>query len=182
MNGPNSKTIQASPEAPGEGLGLLANGSSGSWEVSIDETVVGKERWFAQVEGPSLWLYFEIPSPEIIPRAIQFLLPRGTKKEVMPGCFSRSSDRLDIGVAGETLVCLVKDDEYQDRYYFALGPGDSPIVRYSVAGEDRDNLVEALRQVEEDIEPSAPSGQEADDIVEHESSDRTIWMPRGAAD
>jgi hypothetical protein len=59
-----SKPIQASSETAGENLGLLANGSSGSWEVSIDESVSGTERWFAQIEGPSLWLYFEIPSPE----------------------------------------------------------------------------------------------------------------------
>src|SRR5438067_10170353 len=75
-----SHTVQASSDIPDENLGLLANGSSGRWEVSIDETVSGTERWFAQVEGQSLWLSFEIPSPEIISKVIQFLAPSQTQR------------------------------------------------------------------------------------------------------
>ncbi len=178
-----SKPFQASSETPGENLGLLANGSSGSWEVSIDENVSGTERSFAQIEGPSLWLYFEIPSPDIIPKIILFLLPPGTKREEMPGCSSSSGSKLlDISEPEETPVSLVRDDEYKDRCFIVVGRSDSPIVRFSVAGEDLDNLVEALRQVEEDIHPSASSEEKTKGVVEHESSDRTIWMPSGSGD
>ena len=178
-----SKPIQASSEAPGENLGLLANGSSGSWEVSIDESVSGTERSFAQIEGPSLWLYFEIPSPDIIPKIIQFLLPPGTKREEMPSCSSRSGGRLlDISEPKETPVSLVRDDEYKDRCFIVVGRSDSPIVRFSVAGEDLNNLVEALRQVEEDIHPSASSEEKTNGVVEQGYSDRTIWMPSGSGD
>lgn len=178
-----SKPIQASSETPNENLGLLANGSSGSWEVSIDESVSGTERSFAQFEGPSLWLYFEIPSPDTIPKIIQFLLPPGTKREQMPGCSSRSGGRqLDISESEETPVSLVRDDEYKDRCFIVVGRSDSPIVRFSVAGEDLDNLIEALRQVEEDIHPSVPSEEKTNGVVEQESSDRTIWMPSGSGD
>ena len=178
-----SKPIQASSETPNENLGLLANGSSGSWEVSIDESVSGTERSFAQIEGPSLWLYFEIPSPDTIPKIIQFLLPPGTKREQMPGCSSRSGGRqLDISESEETPVSLVRDDEYKDRCFIVVGRSDSPIVRFSVAGEDLDNLIEAFRQVEEDIHPSVPSEEKTNGVVEQESSDRTIWMPSGSGD
>ena len=37
-----------------ETLGLLANGVSGSWEVAIDETSSGPDRWFAHIEGPTV--------------------------------------------------------------------------------------------------------------------------------
>ena len=92
-----SKTIQASSETPGENLGLLANGSSGSWEVSIDQSVSGTERSFAQIEGPSLWLYFEISSPDIIPKIIQFLLPPGTKSEEILKATDRCAKSLTFG-------------------------------------------------------------------------------------
>ena len=178
-----SKPIRASSETPGENLGLLANGSSGSWEVSIDESVSGAERSFAQIEGPSLWLYFEIPSPDIIPKIIQFLLPPGTKREEMPSCSSGSGGKLlDISEPEETPVSLVRDDEYKDRCFIVVGRSDSPIVRFSVAGEDLNNLVEALRQVEEDIHPSASLEEKTNGVVEQESSDRTIWMPSGSGD
>ena len=168
---------------PGENLGLLANGSSGSWEVSIDESVSGTERSFAQIEGPSLWLCFEIPSSDIIPKIIQFLLPPGTKREEIPSCSSRRGGKLlDISEPEETPVSPVRDDEYRDRCFTVVGRSDSPIVRFSVAGEDLDNLIEALRQVEEDIHPSVPSEEKTNGVVEQESSDRTIWMPSGSGD
>ncbi|MGZ3301143.1 MAG: hypothetical protein ACXWO3_09740, partial [Isosphaeraceae bacterium] len=69
-----------------------------------------------------------------------------------------------------------------DRCFIVVGRSDSPIVRFSVAGEDLDNLIEALRQVEEDIHPSVPSEEKTNGVVEQESSDRTIWMPSGSGD
>ena len=87
------ETTQTSPEAPDENIGLLANGSSGPWEVSVDETISGDERWFAQIEGPSVYVSFEIPSPNIIGEAVRFLAHLMTRsgnpsppREVMVGC------------------------------------------------------------------------------------------------
>lgn len=177
-----STTIQASSKAPPENLGLLANGSSGSWEVSIDESVSGAERWFAQVEGPSFWLYFEIPSPDIIPMIIQFLLPPGTERGEMPSRSSRRNGNLGISEAEETPVTLVRDDEYGDRCFIVIGRSESPIVRLSVAGEDLDNLVEALRQVEDDIHSSAASEEKTNGVFEKKASNRTALMPADSAD
>jgi len=156
-----SHTVQASSDIPDENLGLSANGSSGRWEVSIDETISGPERWFVQVEGPSLWLSFEIPSPEIISKVIQFLAPPQTQRAENPG-------QLDLGEAKGTPVALVRDDEYKDRYFLVIGPNDAPIVRFAVVGEDRHSLAQALRQVEQDLLPSpgssTPSGGSPEEI------------------
>jgi hypothetical protein len=57
-----------------EGIGLLALGSSGPWEVAIDETMSGPARYFAQIEGPALYLYFEIPTIELIEDVLDFLV------------------------------------------------------------------------------------------------------------
>src|SRR5215831_16414456 len=108
---------QASPAIPDENLGLLANGSSGRWEVSIDETISGTERWFAQIEGPSFWLYFEIPSPEIISRVNEFLARPVTKSE-------ETACKFDLGEAQRAPVALIRDDEYKDRCFLVVGPDD----------------------------------------------------------
>jgi hypothetical protein len=50
----NDNPFRTSSASPEENLGLLADGSSGALEVSIDETITGLEQWFAQIEGPSI--------------------------------------------------------------------------------------------------------------------------------
>jgi hypothetical protein len=57
--------------APGS-LGLLADGSSGKWAVDIDGTTSGADRWFAQIEGPSVSFYFEIPAVDVIGKDAPF--------------------------------------------------------------------------------------------------------------
>jgi len=79
-----SDTAQSSSALPDENLGLLAIGSSGRWEISIDEAISGTERWFAQIEGPLIWLYFEIPSPEVISKEIRFLASPHTLRRAFP--------------------------------------------------------------------------------------------------
>ena len=151
-----SHASQASPAIPDENLRLLANGSSGRWDVSIDETISGEERWFAQIEGPSLWLSFEIPSPAIIAKVNQFLARPQTKGE-------ETEDRVDLGEAKGTPVALVRDDEYLDRGFLIIGPSDSPIARFAVAGKDWHHLVQALRQVEHGLSQSPSPGTPDDD-------------------
>ncbi len=148
-----SKTIPMSSGAHDAELGLLANGSSGVWEFSVDETTSGTERWFAQIEGPSVYVSFEIPSPTIVRQAVEFLVPPRNQKPASNSS-PQNHDTLNLSKADGITVALVRDDEYEDRYFMVVGPGDSPIVRFTFAGEDLENLVKALRQVEQDIPPS----------------------------
>jgi hypothetical protein len=48
-------------------------------------------------------------------------------------------------------VTLVRDDEYADRYFLAIGP-DTALARLSLAGTDLKDFTEALRQAVHDIE------------------------------
>lgn len=54
-------------------VGLVANGSSGPWDFAVDETITQTARWFAHVEGPGVYLYFEIQSLKIVDRIIKFI-------------------------------------------------------------------------------------------------------------
>lgn len=127
-------------------VGLLANGSAGSWDVCIDETISGADRWFLEMDGPLACLRFEIPSPKIIGTTLLFLESRRT------GDWSESKDTLVLGSVPTTPVTLVRDDEYSDRFFFVMGGDPSPSVRLSIAGKDLAGIIEALRQIQGDLQ------------------------------
>jgi hypothetical protein len=132
-------------------IGLLANGSSGSWEIAIDETISGKDRWFAQLEGPAISFYFEIPSPRIIDDTIDYLGPGCSS----PQGNSQSANRnapLRIGGDKRMPVSLVRDDEFADRIFLVVGSDSAPVIRYTFSGPDISMMLEALRQVKEDLD------------------------------
>lgn len=130
-------------------IGLLANGSSGPWEIAIDETISGKDRWFAQLEGPSIYVYFEISSPRIIDDVIAYLRDGNGRAPSQP---TSRNGKLKVGGDKHVTVSLVRDDEFSDRVFLVIGSNSSPIVRYTIAGTDINKIVEALRQVKEDLE------------------------------
>lgn len=124
-------------------IGLLANGSAGSWEIAIDETTSGADRWWVQIEGPSAGFYFEIPGLEIVGELIQFLeRPPATPSE---------SRWLVVSKDDKNPITLGKDDEYEDRFFMAVGPLEKPLARFILAGTDRAQISAALRQVQDDL-------------------------------
>src|SRR5258708_33131511 len=66
-----------------ENLGLTAIGSDGGWEVAIDETTSGAQKWVAQIEGHSVYLSFSIGSPHIIDPMLEFLPLREAENNVV---------------------------------------------------------------------------------------------------
>jgi len=147
-----TKNTGASHQNNHGSYGLLANGSSGPWEIAIDETTSGPDRWFAQIEGSAVSFCFEIPSLEIVGKMLQFLESRSTtKKQPSNGSIGRNG-LLVIGKDKKIPVALVKDDEYEDRFFLVVGPMDSPLVRFVLAGKDVVNIADALRQVKEDLD------------------------------
>ena len=148
---PVQREPRGQPDNDDEGLGLAANGSSGRWEVAVDETTTGPDRWFVQIEGPSVYFSFEIPSPEMMSRALDFLggRPSPTGPHAGP---SAEDGSLVFGEHGQTPVILVRDDEYEDRCFLVVGQEAAPVVRFTLAGEDLKDVREALRQAAEDLE------------------------------
>ncbi|MDX1948095.1 MAG: hypothetical protein SFU86_22040, partial [Pirellulaceae bacterium] len=62
----------ATPDDQGDSIGLLGNGTSGEWEISIDESSSGDRRWM-HLEGRAASFYFEIKSLDVIEKWWQFL-------------------------------------------------------------------------------------------------------------
>lgn len=124
--------------------GLLASGSSGAWELAIDESVADKPEWYAQIEGPAIDVYFAIHSPEAMVDALRFLrrLPAGEDQKAAS---------LRIGTFGRAGVTLYRDDEFVDRCFLVIGADGKSCLRLTLAGEDLESFVEALRQVDADL-------------------------------
>jgi hypothetical protein len=131
-------------------FGLLANGASGPWEIAIDEALSGPARWRAQIEGPSLTFNFEIASLDMVGEIARFFEAR-LPESVSNGA-TQTTSILAIGKDTKPPITLVRDDEYEDRYFFVVGPRSSPIVRYVIFGTDAAKIVEALREVQNDLE------------------------------
>ena len=146
-----SKQGRPRPTIRKASVGLLAIGSSGPWEIAIDQTTSGPERWFAQIDGPSVYLNFEIPSLEIIDQVIEFLMCSSGDTEKNAAPVARAGT-LALGTGKSTRIKLVRDDEFRDRYFLVIEPKDGAVVRFTVADNDLAHVIDALRQVKQDIE------------------------------
>ena len=164
---PSRKVEETKPDARDGDLGLLANGSSGPWDVSIDETIAGEERWFAQIEGPSVSIYFDLSSPDIISQAIRFLATTTEQAGVRHGS-ARANGELRISKPTELPVLLVRDDEFEDRIFLVVGDVDRPVVRWTLTPSESRDILEALNQAQEDL----PKRAEKREKRGHSSSTR----------
>ena len=133
-------------------FGLLANGSSDPWEIAVDQTTSGPDRFYAQIEGPAIAFYFEIPSMDIVGKMARFLEPRAASAKASSVASLMGRDSLAIGTDKKTPITLVKDNEYEDRFFLVVGPMDSPTVRFVIAGMDVVKIADALRQIEQDLD------------------------------
>lgn len=148
---PVKRKQRGQPENDNEGFGLMANGASGGWEVAVDETTKGPDRWFVQIEGPSIYVSFEVSSPEMISKALDFL--GGCSSSTVPHArFSAEKGSLVLGQRRDTPVILVRDDEYKDRYFLVMGQEADAVVRFIISGKESKDIQEALRQAVEDLE------------------------------
>lgn len=134
-----------------EHLGLMANGSSGEWQIAVDETTKGPDRWFVQLEGPSVYFSFEIHSPGTISQALDFLEGRSSPKEPNAQS-SEENGTLVLSKQRQTSVILVRDDEYTDRYFLVIRQEVDTVMGFTIAGKDLKDIQETLRQAIEDIE------------------------------
>jgi len=133
-----------------ENLGLTAIGCDGGWEVAIDETTSGAQKWFAQIEGHSIYLSFAVRSPRIIDAMLEFLTLPGAENGVVKR--STKNDQILIGKNKEEPVTLVRDDEFSDRCFLIAEAKSGLIVRVAIGGADLSSLVGALRQAKEDLD------------------------------
>ncbi len=151
-------TIQKlrTPSKTQEGtFGLLAVGSSGAWQIDIDEALSGAARWWMQIEGPSVSIRFEISSLGVVGTIARFLARHSPKKKRPSNGSLKQGGSLVLGGDNRIPVSLVKDDEYDGRFFLVVGPTDGLTARFVLAGTEVLEIAEALRQVKEDFDDNA---------------------------
>jgi hypothetical protein len=124
-------------------FGLVANGSAGAWRVDIDETLSGTQRWFAQIEGPTCYLYFEIDHPQAVVKIARFL-----SNNVHEENGSHAQNReLKVGNAGGHTVEFLWDRDPADRCFILLRGENEFCVRTTLLRDDLQSLQKAVEQV-----------------------------------
>jgi hypothetical protein len=147
-----SKNTQKSRANDNEALGLTAIGSAGGWEVAIDETTSGlSEKWFAQIEGPSVYLRFEVESPHVIDRILGFLTEQPANNKRLQNLADQVNLEMLLAKNKKESVTLARDDEFRDRYFLIVEAEARLIIRITITGTDVKSLVSALRQAKEDL-------------------------------
>jgi hypothetical protein len=136
-----------------DGFDLVASGTSGQWSVFIDETHTGVERFYAQIEGPSIYCSFEIPSARSIETLLEFLMqPAVPSPTPLASRSEHTNGSLLIGGRRPNQITFIRDNEYADRCILTIGRASSgSVVRYSVEGSDLKKLTDALTQVREEL-------------------------------
>jgi hypothetical protein len=129
---------------------LLANGSSGRWDVAVDESVDGSDLSMELENGP-VYLFFKLQSLENVRQAFAYLRSGPDR--------SRRDDEqsLRLGHFGSSTVSLIWDDEDPLRCFLVIGPSALSTLRLTLDGEDIRSLLAALEQVVEDLPPE-PNG------------------------
>jgi len=147
---PASKQLRTSPRKPQPAVGLLAIGTCGPWEISVDQAISGRPRWFAQIEGPSVYLYFEIRSLNVVGEAAR-LLSEETGGLRAVAANGKPNGPLTLGKDKSAPVRLLRDDEFEDRYFLVVEAKNGAVARFTIAGNDRAQLADCLRQINVDI-------------------------------
>ena len=114
-------------------------GNSGSWSVSIDETIAGPQQWFLQIEGPTIDLYCLFPSIALIDRLSNCLNGWIHRSETQP-------DSVELGTIDGVPFVLVRDNEYTDRVFIRTSGSSATGVRLTIAGSDARDLATAFSQ------------------------------------
>ena len=139
-----------------EPVGLVANVSVGKWDIAIDQTLNGPEKWFAQIEGPSLYLYFQIGGPRTVECLVCFLEQHTSGDQHLSGNGKHGCDNeLKLSCPGNLPVAIFWDGEGVNRCYFSMGTSSDAHMRCGVFGDDLDDLTEALRQLSTQLNEGA---------------------------
>jgi hypothetical protein len=140
-----------------ETFGLLASGSCRLWHIDVDESLDGN-RWYFDLDGPTCYLVFQLKDLQVIRDALKFLQYRlGGSGVQIPRGPEKGDQELCLGQFGSASVWLLWDDEETLRCFLVVGPRAQATLRITLLAEDIEMIVDALRQVVQDLPESSSS-------------------------
>jgi hypothetical protein len=135
------------------GWGLLATGSAGRWDVSVDESREDGS-WSLEIDGPRVYLALQLLDLEVVRRAFAFL-------RSPPSAGWRAEEAtLVLGRFGTASVALIWDNESPPKCFIVIGLEARSTLRITLETEDVGMMVEALRQAIEDLPPTSEAQRE----------------------
>jgi len=135
-------------EPPVEAFGLVANGTAGRWDISVDESLDREHEWSLEIDGPQTYLVFRLQDLKVVQQTLHFLESGLALHK--SGAWAKGQDREDaqiLGRFGSALVSLLWDNEDFPRCFIIIGAEARSTLRLSLDREDITMFVEALRQV-----------------------------------
>jgi hypothetical protein len=147
---PKSRSARISDQQEGtpERFGLVAFSSSGSWDLTIDESLDQEDKWTAEIEGPNIYISFSIRDLKVVEEALAYLERRNLDS---PGhnltAPSTGPGELTLGEFGSNSIVLVWDNEEFKRCFLIVGPRANSTMRLSLSGEDVEMLSKAFQEV-----------------------------------
>ncbi len=133
-----------------ESFGLVANGCAGPWSVDVDETLAGEHKWFLQVEGPTVYVYFQIDGPDVVDRWLRFAESH-LQINTHADNHVAGSMELKIGHFGQTPVSFLWDPEGVGRGVLLVSGKGTSKLRIEMQRDDVERVVNALHQVRADL-------------------------------
>ena len=131
-----------------DGFGLLANGSSRLWDVSIDESLTHEGQWLADLEGPSVYISFQLKDLNVVSEAITFL---SAHLDAQSATKRPPRVPLTLGKFGNSSVSLMWDDEDFLRCFLVVGAQAQSCARITLFKDDVEMLRDALVQLKRDM-------------------------------
>jgi hypothetical protein len=140
------------PHEQADEFGLLANGSSRLWDVAVDESLEREREWWLELDGPTVYLVFQLRDLAVIPEAIGFLQRAlSTPPTLNPPQRAEDDERLTLGNFSTSSVCILRDDESPPRCFLVVGSDAVSAMRLTLHRDDIEMLLKALHQVAEQL-------------------------------
>lgn len=135
-------------------VGLAANGCAGSWTIDLDESTSGAEKWFLQIEGPALYLYFQVSGATAIHNILAFFEVASSQNSDELAISGRCSE-LEIGRFGASPVLLISDFTSSPSITVCIAGGEGSTARLSIPKSEWSDVVDALRQIRDSLSEDA---------------------------
>ncbi len=129
---------------------LVAFGSAGGWDVSIDESLGEVSLWSVQVEGRELYVEFQLTSLAVIDETIEFLQKGLARVRQSTSLAGEAEKRL--GKWGAAPVSLLWDSEEQIRCVLLIGPHRNCALRYVLHETEVTSILDALKQAAAELQ------------------------------
>jgi hypothetical protein len=146
--------VDRNAEQPAGGFYSLASGSSHRWRVDVDESLERAE-WFVDLDGPNLYLTFQIHDLNVIQQTIDFLQRHLSRAAgVKQPSWTEEEDAIRLGTFAQASVELLWDDEGNGGCFLVDSPAHEA-MRLTLHRDDVEMLLEALHQVAKDLAEEA---------------------------